>query len=256
MAYKRGYYAVRRFRRRYNFNSRSYFKRTSGQVRRSLFNARPLTERLSLQTIHENQYGPEYSIPNNGSLATYITYPGIGQLEPNRHRSFIKLNRLRFNGTASIHANHGDEVMDPESPTPVAKINGVLTVAIVLDRKPQIAPGTSNLDRFEDVFGAAGFTHGNLEVIPRVKDRFSLKHTFKRVISVDKDSILVRIGGEFKLSSARYPCWAGFKDLGMDFLGGNYSNLSKNALLVFYCWMSDNPSKANLFVSFDLDYLG
>ncbi|KAK8622714.1 hypothetical protein V6N13_117618 [Hibiscus sabdariffa] len=149
-----------------------------------------------------------------------------------------------------------DIIMDPSSPTPFPRLNGVLSVVIVLDRKPHRDPGSNRLDRFDEVFGANAFSHGNLQVVFRHRERYKIKYTFKRVLSVEKESTLIKVGGSVSLSSSRYPCWASFNDFDIDSLGGNYSNLNKNALLVFYCWMSDSPSKASMFVSFDLDYLG
>ncbi|KAK8663437.1 hypothetical protein V6N13_083256 [Hibiscus sabdariffa] len=252
---RRGYFSSRRPRWKYPLYKKSVFSKRPLTVRRSLFNSRPVPEKLKLQSIHENQYGPTFTIPNNGSTTSYITYPSIGILEPNRQRSFIKLNRLRFNRTATIQSTQTDVVMDPHSPTPIARLNGVLSLVIVLDRKPHIVPGTNELDRFEEVFGVTNFSHGNLQVLARHRDRYRIKHTFKRVISVEKESTFIKVGGLAGLSSARYPCWAGFKDLDLDNLGGNYGNQTKNAFLVFYCWMSDSPSRANMFVSFDIDYL-
>ncbi|KAK8622716.1 hypothetical protein V6N13_117620 [Hibiscus sabdariffa] len=256
MTLRRGHFFGRRFRRK-NFPVRKYVPtRRPAQVRQSLFNPRPLTDRLSFQTMHENQFGNDFSVPNNGSITAYITYPALGTLEPNRHRSYIKLNRLRFNGTTQIQSTQTDIIMDPSSPTPFPRLNGVLSVMIVLDRKPHRDPGSNRLDRFDEVFGANAFSHGNLQVVSRHRERYKIKYMFKRVLSVEKESTLIKVGGSVSLSSSCYPCWASFNDFDIDSLGGNYSNLNKNTLLVFYCWMSDSPSKASMFVSFDLDYLG
>ncbi|KAK8682052.1 hypothetical protein V6N13_054449 [Hibiscus sabdariffa] len=256
MTFRRGYFLGRRPRRKI-FPARKYVPtRRPAQVRRSLFNPRPLTDRLSLQTMHENQFGNEFSVANNGSITAYITYPSLGMLEPNRHRSYIKLNRLRFNGTAQIQSTQTDVIMDPSSPIPIPRLNGVLSVVIVLDRKPHMDLGSNHLDRFDEVFGANAFSHGNLQVVSRHRERYKIKYTFKCVLSVEKDSTLIKVEGSVSLSSSRYPCWASFNDFDIDSLGGNYNNLNKNALLVFYCWMSDSPSKASMFVSFDLNYLG
>ncbi|KAK8575149.1 hypothetical protein V6N13_033616 [Hibiscus sabdariffa] len=158
----RGYFLGRRPRRKI-FPARKYVPtRRPAQVRPSLFNSRTLTDRLSLQTMHENQFGNEFSVANNGSITAYITYPSLGTLEPNRHYSYIKLNRLQFNGTAQIQLTQTDVIMDPSSPIPIPRLNGVLSVVIVLDRKPHMDSGSKHFDRFDEVFGANAFSHGNL----------------------------------------------------------------------------------------------
>ncbi|ALL25618.1 BV1 [Passionfruit leaf distortion virus] len=207
--------------------------------------------RMSSQRIHENQYGPEFVMPHNQAISTFISYPCVGKTEPNRSRSYIKLKRLRFKGTVKIERVQPDMNMDGSTP----KVEGVFTLVVVMDRKPHLG-ASGCLHTFDELFGARIHSHGNLSITPSLKDRFYIRHVFKRVLSVEKDTMMVDVEGSTTLSNRRFNCWSTFKDLDHDSCNGVYDNISKNALLVYYCWMSDTVSKASTFVSFDLDYIG
>nr|CRI68650.1 Nuclear shuttle protein [Pepper huasteco yellow vein virus]CRI68652.1 Nuclear shuttle protein [Pepper huasteco yellow vein virus] len=207
--------------------------------------------KMSSQRIHENQYGPEFVMSHNTSISTFINYPQMGKTQPNRSRSYIKLKCLHFKGTVKIERVGADLNMAGLSP----KIEGVFTLVVVVDRKPHLSP-TGNLHTFDELFGARIHSHGNLAVTPTLKERFYIRHVLKRVISVETDTMMQDLEGSTGLSNRRFNCWSTFKDLDPSACNGVYDNISKNALLVYYCWMSDAMSKASTFVSFDLDYVG
>ncbi|QJW82791.1 NSP [Macroptilium bright yellow interveinal virus] len=237
-------------------NSRNpVFKRTLSRTygKRRLSNSNKVNEdtKMSSHRIHENQYGSQFVMVHNTAISTFITYPSLGKTEPNRTRSYIKLKRLRFKGTVKIERVHTDVSMTGLTP----KIEGVFSLVIVVDRKPHLGP-SGTLFTFDELFGARIHSHGNLIIAPAMKDRFYIRHVFKRVLSVEKDTIMVDIEGTSTLSNKRYNCWSSFRDVDHDSCNGVYANISKNALLVYYCWMSDIVSKASTFVSYDLDYVG
>nr|ARV90837.1 nuclear shuttle protein [Euphorbia yellow mosaic virus] len=207
--------------------------------------------KMTAQCIHEDQFGPEFVLGHNIATSTYISYPSMSKTEPNRSRSYIKLMRLRFKGTLKVERVHVDVNMIGSNP----KIEGVFSMVVIVDRKPHLGP-TGCLHTFDEVFGARIHSHGNLTVSPSLKDRYYIRHVFKRVISVEKDTMMVDIDGSTCLSTRRSSCWATFKDMERESCNGVYANISKNAILVYYCWMSDHMSKASTFVSFDLDYVG
>nr|ABG90902.1 BV1 [Merremia mosaic virus] len=207
--------------------------------------------KMSSQRIHENQFGPEFVMTHNSAISTFINYPTLSKTEPNRRRSYIKLKRLRFKGTVKIERVYADMNMDGLNP----KVEGVFTLAVVVDRKPHLKP-SGCLHTFDEVFGARIHSHGTLAITPSLTDRYYIRHVFKRVMSVEKDTAMVDVEGSMSLSNKRFNCWATFKDLDHESCKGVYDNISKNALLIYYCWMSDVPSKASSFVSFDLDYVG
>nr|QHA25099.1 nuclear shuttle protein [Tomato yellow vein streak virus] len=251
--YRRGWSSnQRRGYSRQSFFKRSYYvKRTDGKRRSSSTNQVNEESKLSQQRIHENQFGPEFVMGHNTAVSTFITFPNLGKTEPNRSRSYIKLKRLRFKGTVKIERLHTDMKMDCIIPS----IEGVFSLVIVVDRKPHLNP-TGCLHTFDELFGARIHSHGNLAITASLKDRFYIRHVWKKVISVEKDSVMVDLEGTTPLSNKRYNCWSAFKDLDHDSCNGVYANISKNALLVYYCWMSDIMSTASSFVSFDLDYVG
>ncbi|AFV48346.1 nuclear shuttle protein [Blechum interveinal chlorosis virus] len=207
--------------------------------------------KMSQQRIHEDQFGPEFVLGHNTALSTFITFPSLVKNEPNRCRSYIKLKRLRFKGTVKIERVIADINMDG----PTQKIEGVFSMVIVVDRKPHLSP-TGCLHTFDELFGARIHSHGNLAIVPALKDRFYIRHIMKRVLSVEKDTLMVDLEGITYLSNRRFNCWSAFNDLDRESCNGVYANINKNALLVYYCWMSDALSKASTFVSFDLEYLG
>nr|AGI42770.1 nuclear transporter [Vigna yellow mosaic virus] len=251
--YSRGWsYTPRRSSSRYTWFKRSYpCKRFDVKRRVSNGNKGHDDPKMSLQRIHEDQFGPDFVLRNNTALSTFITYPSFVKGEPNRAKSFIKLKRLRFKGTVKIERVHTDINMDATH----SKIEGVFSMVVVVDRKPHLNP-TGCLHTFDELFGARIHSHGNLAITPLLKDRFYIRHVMKRVLSVEKESMMVDIEGTIILSNRRYNCWASFNDHERDSCNGVYANINRNALLVYYCWMSDDISKASTFVSFDLHYIG
>ncbi|ADR77518.1 nuclear shuttle protein [Sida golden mosaic Buckup virus-[Jamaica:St. Elizabeth:2004]] len=247
-----GYFPNRRFISRNNmFNRSTAGKRYDGK-RRGGRSVRPSEEpKMSAQTIHENQYGTDFVMAHNSAISTFISYPDLGKIEPGRSRSYIKLKRLRFKGTVKIERVQSDLNMDGT----VSKIEGVLSLVVVVDRKPHLGP-SGCLHTFDELFGSIIHSHGNLSIVPSLKDRYYIRHVFKRVLSLENDTHMVDIEGSTWLSNRRFTCWSSFKDVDRDSCKGVYDNISKNALLIYYCWMSDTPSKASNYVSFDLDYVG
>ncbi|ABD65397.1 nuclear shuttle protein [Rhynchosia golden mosaic Sinaloa virus] len=245
-------YSQRRFYPRNQvFKRSSAVKRNDGKRRSSHVNKLHDEPKLKSQCIHENQYGSEFVMIHNAAISTYINFPVLGKSEPNRSRSYIKLKRLSFKGTVRIERVHADVNMDGLS----SKIEGVFTLVVVIDRKPHLS-SSGCLHTFDELFGAKIHSHGNLCISPALKDRYYVRHVLKRVVSVEKDSVMLDLEGCSSLSNKRFNCWSSFKDLEHDSCNGVYANISKNAILVYYCWMSDVMSKASTFVSFDLDYVG
>ncbi|CCH63340.1 NSP [Peristrophe mosaic virus] len=245
-------YQRRRYSRNYVFKRTSGSKRHEGKRRHSQgVKDYDHCVKMMGQHINENQFGPEFAMAHNTSISTFINYPHLGKNLPNRSRSYIKLKRLRFKGTVKIERVPVDVNMDGLIP----KIEGVFSLVIVVDRKPHLS-SSGSLHTFDELFGARIHSHGNLTISSSLKDRFYIRHVFKRVLSVEKDSMMIDIEGSTNLSNRRYNMWSTFKDLDHDSCNGVYDNISKNAILIYYCWMSDIVSKASTYVSFDLSYVG
>ncbi|AOT83459.1 nuclear shuttle protein [Macroptilium common mosaic virus] len=250
---RRGFASTwRRSNSRYPLVKRSYgVKRIIGKRGSNISNKAQEDSKMTVQRLHENQFGPEFVMAHNSAISTIINYPHLGKSKPNRSRAYIKLKRLLFKGTVKIERVYPDMNMVGTTP----KIEGVFSMVVVVDRKPHLA-STGCLHTFDELFGARIHSHGNLAIVDSLKDRFYIRHVFKRVISVEKDSTMVDVDGSAFLSNRRFNCWSTFKDIDRDSCNGVYANISKNALLVYYCWMSDSMSKASTFVSFDLEYVG
>nr|UFT26560.1 nuclear shuttle protein [Bean leaf crumple virus] len=251
--YRRNGYFIQRHKYRRN----EVFKRSFG-VKSFVWRRRPLIctksndePHMSVQRVHENQFGPEFVMSHNTSISTFINFPNLGGTQPNRIRSYIKLKHLRFKGTVKVERVHTDVNMNGLSPN----IDGVFTLVIVIDRKPHLG-ASGGLHSFDEIFGARIHSHGNLAIVPHLKDRYYIRHMLKRVLSVEKDTMIIDLEGSTMLSNRRFNMWSTFKDNDIDSCNGLYDNISKNAILVYYCWMSDTMSKASTFVSYDLDYVG
>nr|AFD62681.1 NSP [Tomato rugose yellow leaf curl virus] len=237
---------------RYPLSKRSYsVKRTEWKRRPSKVTHADEDKKMSAQRLHENQFGPDFVMADNTALSTFISFPILGKTEPNRTRSYIKLKRLRYKGTVKIERVHADVNMEGSTP----KTEGVFSLVVVVDRKPHLNE-SGGLHTFDEIFGARINSHGKLAITPAFKDRYYIRHVLKRVLSVEKDSLMVDLDGSMSLSNRRFNCWSTFRDLERDTCNGVYANISKNALLVYYCWMSDSRSTASTFVSYDLDYVG
>ncbi|UFT26567.1 nuclear shuttle protein [Desmodium mosaic virus] len=242
---------LRPFYTRNNVFRRSIFaKRFDGKRRPNNSMKAQDEPKMSAQRIHENQYGPQYVLTHNAALSTFISFPSLGKTLPNRSRSYIKLKRLRYKGTVKIERVHGEMNVDPR---PI--VEGVFSLVVVVDRKPHLS-ASGGLHTFDELFGARIHSHGNLSITANLKDRYYIRHVFKRVLSVEKDSMMIDVEGSTAFSNRRSNMWASFRDLDIDTCNGAYANISKNALLVYYCWMSDTMSTASSYVSFDLDYIG
>nr|CRI68414.1 Nuclear shuttle protein [Pepper golden mosaic virus] len=245
-------YVHRRFHPRNQVFKRTASGRRKDVKRRSSHSIKTNEEpKITSQRIHENQYGPEFVMAHNAAISTFINYPVLGKTQPNRIRSYIKLKCLRFKGTVKIERVGAELTMDGLTP----KIEGVFSVVIVVDRKPHLS-SSGNLHTFDELFGARIHSHGNLAITPALKERFYIRHVLKRVISLEKDSMMLVLDGSPSLSNRRFNCWSTFKDLEHSSSNDVNDNISKSALLVYYCWMSDAMSKASTFVSFGLDYVG
>nr|AWV91971.1 nuclear shuttling protein [Cabbage leaf curl virus]AYX79602.1 nuclear shuttle protein [Cabbage leaf curl virus] len=245
-------YPQRRFVARNQGSKRATFvKRNDGKRRNGPSSKAHDEPKMKSQRLHENQYGPEFVMTHNSAISTFINFPVLGKTEPNRSRDYIKLKRLSFKGTVKIERVHTDVNMDGLS----SKVEGVFSLVVVVDRKPHLS-ASGRLHTFDELFGARIHSHGNLAITPGLKDRYYVRHVLKRVLSVEKDSMMVDLEGSTALSKPRFNCWATFNDYDHDSCNGVYANISKNAILVYYCWMSDTMSKASTFVSYDLDYVG
>ncbi|AAL33676.1 nuclear shuttle protein [Melon chlorotic leaf curl virus] len=251
--YRRGRATTQRgcYVRRPVFKRSQYLPRSEDKRRMNSATKSHDDPKMSNQRLHEDQFGPDYVLGHNSALSTFITLPSLGKHEPNRSRSFIKLKRLRFKGTLKIERGPGDTLMDG----PSSKVEGVFSMVVVVDRKPHVNP-SGRLHSFDELFGARIHSHGNLAIVPTLKDRFYIRHVMKRVLSVEKDTLMVDIHGTTALSNRRFNCWSSFHDIERDSCNGVYANINKSALLVYYWWMSDMPSKASTYVTFDLDYVG
>nr|CRI68388.1 Nuclear shuttle protein [Pepper golden mosaic virus] len=245
-------YVQRRFQRRNHVSKRTASGRRNDVKRRSSQLIKSNEDpKITSQRIHENQYGPEFVMAHNAAISTFINYPVLGKSQPNRSRSYIKLKRLSFKGTVKIERVHADVNMDGVCP----KIEGVFSLVIVVDRKPHFS-SSGALHTFDELFGARIHSHGNLAITAALKDRYYVRHVLKRVFSVEKDTFMLAMEESPSLLTKRFTCCFTFRDLDHDPGNGVYANITKNALLVYYCGSSKFSFKPSPLVSLDLAYVG
>nr|AVR48544.1 nuclear shuttle protein [Ramie yellow mosaic virus] len=211
----------------------------------------PSSRQYKRKELSETQHGSDYVVQNNRYVSTYVTLPSKSRTQiNNRLRSYIKLNKLYINGTCYVHTNG----METDTSN-VQMLFGLLSIVVVRDKLPKLYSSAEPFMPFPSLFGSIESCRGVLKVAEQYKDRFVLlKHTSVMVNS--PDGVVMR---QFKTGNCipnSYTTWSSFKDDDEDNLSGQYSNTSRNALLVYYVWLSDVPSQVDLYSHINLKYIG
>nr|AGI95938.1 BV1 [Watermelon chlorotic stunt virus] len=220
------------------------------QASRRLFAEKP-RDKLSRRCLEDVHSGPSYALMNQCDVTSYVTYPILG-LEGNGGRSsdFIKLMNVRVSGTINVTPLPAEPMSD-RSP-----MNGIFVLLLIVDRKPFVPEGVNVLPSFKELFGEYECVYG----IPRVKEnqrhRYRILGMWKQYVSGDDSAVQKDFTLRRNLSGPRYNVWAAFKDIDQMSTGGNYKNVSKNAILACNIWVSTVRSKCEVYSQFVLDYVG
>nr|QSX72100.1 BV1 protein [Squash leaf curl China virus] len=211
----------------------------------------PISRQYTRKEICETQQGSEYVLQNNRYMTSYVTYPAKTRTGTNnRVRSYIKLTSLTMSGTFAIRCS--DLMTDVDQPS---GLYGVVSIVIVRDKSPKIYSTAQPLIPFVELFGAVNSCRGTLKVAERHRERFVVLNQTSILINTPHCNAMKKFAVRNCISRT-YSTWATFKDEEEDSATGLYSNTLRNAILIYYVWLSDVPSQLDMYSNVMLNYIG
>ena len=236
--------------RKFGYSKRRRFNRGKSSVGRKL-SYDSVYRPLSVNTLVERQHGSHMTLASNSDITSFIEYPCRGINGEGRNRDYIKLLHLSTSGVLNVKVASSDQAMDG-----ITRFNGVFVMCLLQDTKPYLPEGATTLPGYTELFGPYSSAYVNLHLLDSHKPRFRILGSIKKFISCGVDSVDIPFKLDLKLSNARFPLWASFKDAEAGNYGGNYKNIAKNAILVSYAMVSLHNLKCEPFVQFELRYMG
>ncbi|QDQ17822.1 nuclear shuttle protein [Bitter gourd yellow mosaic virus] len=201
--------------------------------------------------LTEVQRGTDYVVSNNRYVTTYVTYPSKTRIgTSNRTTSFIRVNGLKMSGTVSVRSTGMETDVDS-----VHVPFGLMSIVVVRDKKPKLYSGAQPLMPFVELFGSVESCKGTLKVADQHRDRFILLRQTSFMVTGLHGTAMKRFNVSNCIPSS-YNTWVTFKDEDENNCTGQYSNTARNALLVYYVWLSDVPSHAEVYSNLTLNYVG
>nr|QSX72060.1 BV1 protein [Squash leaf curl China virus] len=211
----------------------------------------PISRQYTRKEICETQQGSEYVLQNNRYMTSYVTYPAKTRTGTNnRVRSYIKLTGLTMSGTFGIRCS--DLMTDVDQPS---GLYGVVSIVIVRDKSPKIYSSAQPLIPFVELFGSVNSCRGTLKVAERHRERFVVLNQTSILINTSHCTAMKKFSIRNCIPRT-YSTWATFKDEEEDSSTGLYSNTLRNAILIYYVWLSDIPSQLDMYNNVMLNYIG
>nr|QSX72044.1 BV1 protein [Squash leaf curl China virus]QSX72076.1 BV1 protein [Squash leaf curl China virus] len=211
----------------------------------------PISRQYTRKEICETQQGSEYVLQNNRYMTSYVTYPAKTRTGTNnRVRSYIKLTSLTMSGTFRIRCS--DLMTDVDQPS---GLYGVMSIVIVRDKSPKIYSTAQPLMPFVELFGSINSCRGTLKVAERHRERFVVLNQTSLLINTPHCNAMKKFAIRNCISRT-YSTWATFKDEEEDSATGLYSNTLRNAILIYYVWLSDVSSQLDMYSNVMLNYIG
>ncbi|BAF02739.1 nuclear shuttle protein [Pepper yellow leaf curl Indonesia virus] len=224
-------------------------RHVSNSVRRNLFSDHQDKGRKRRNSIEEVHDGTDYLLCNNTSKVSYISYPAMCRSDfSSRIDSFVRV--LGFNVSGSVVARQQERVDGSKT----SGIHGIFSTVVVRDKKPCEFSSVDPLIPFAEIFGHEKGACSTLRVRDAHRNRFVLVQQKKCVVNTALPVHVFRF--VYSVRFNRYPLWVSFKDTTDVEPSGLYSNVSKNALLVYYVWLCDSNVTSDIHVKYDLDYIG
>ncbi|AMK07580.1 BV Protein [Lycianthes yellow mosaic virus] len=245
------YFGRRVGQRVYGMPFGSVNRRSGGvsMLRRNLFSGRQEPRQRSRQTIEEVQDGSDYLLCNNTSKVSYLTFPAKSRSEfSSRVDSYIKLLGLNVSGSVIARQLERSDVAATNG------IHGIFTTVIVRDKRPCQFSSVDPLIPFGEIFGLEKGACSTLRIRDQHRNRFSLVYQKKCVVNTALPEHVFRFSYNVRFCS--YPLWVSFKDTEDSEHTGLYSNVSKNAIIVYYVWLCDANVTSEIHVKYDLHYNG
>nr|AIP87535.1 nuclear shuttle protein [African cassava mosaic virus]AIP87537.1 nuclear shuttle protein [African cassava mosaic virus] len=248
----------RNFQRKFNSNTTNRYpsrrKYVAGHTRpcvRRRLSYEPVERPLVHNVLCEKQHGDVFNLQQNTSYTSFVTYPSRGPSGDGRSRDYIKLQSMSVSGVIHAKAICND---DPMEVSPV--VNGVFVFSVIMDTKPYLPAGVQALPTFEELFGSYSAGYVNLRLLNNQQHRYRVLHSVKRFVSSSGDTKVSQFRFNKRLSTRRYTIWASFHDVDPVNAGGNYRNISKNAILVSYAFVSEHSMSCKPFVQIETSYVG
>nr|WOR75577.1 nuclear shuttle protein [Tomato leaf curl New Delhi virus] len=211
----------------------------------------PISKQYTRKEICETQEGSEYVLTNNRFMTSYVTYPAKTRTGTNnRVRSYIKLKSLNISGTFAVRKS---DLMTEVVQT--TGLYGVMSVVVVRDKSPKIYSATQPLIPFVELFGSVNACRGSLKVAERHHERFVLLNQTSIIVNTPHANCIKKFCIRNCISRT-YTTWVTFKDEEEDSCTGLYSNTLRNAIIIYYVWLSDIPSQVDLYSNVILNYIG
>ncbi|AMP46455.1 nuclear shuttle protein [Deinbollia mosaic virus] len=245
----RNNYGARSVRRVHNRLSNRQFAKASASRRLSYDVPKPIYARRSIEDVHN---GANFNLANQTDHTSYVNFPCLG-IEGNGGRSFdhIKLCDIKISGTINACLGTGDHPMGTSS-----SFTGIFLITLLLDKKPFVPEGVNTLPTFKELFGDYECVYASPRLKDNVRHRYRMLTYRKLYISTQENVIQKPFNFRKKISSAKWPVWASFKDADMSSSLGNYKNMTKNSILVNCVWVSLCNSKCEVYSQYVMNYVG
>nr|WJN66637.1 NSP protein [Rose leaf curl virus]WJN66639.1 NSP protein [Rose leaf curl virus]WJN66643.1 NSP protein [Rose leaf curl virus] len=207
---------------------------------------------FTYKTLTEDQFGPDMTICNNNYKSSYISMPlKTRAVDNNRVGDYIKLVNVSFTGTVCIK----NVQMDSDAGSMLG-LHGIFTCVLVRDKTPRVFTANEPLIPFPHLFGSINASCADLSIKDPYRDRFSVIRQVSYPVNTEKGYHMCRFKGTRRLSG-KYPIWVSFNDDGgTGDSSGLYSNTTKNAILIYYVWLSDVSSQLELYCKYITRYIG
>nr|WOR75579.1 nuclear shuttle protein [Tomato leaf curl New Delhi virus] len=211
----------------------------------------PISKQYTRKEICETQEGSEYVLHNNRCVTSYVSYPAKTRTGTNnRVRSYIKLNSLSMSGTFAVRTS---DMMTEAGQT--NGLYGVMSVVVVRDKSPKIYSATQPLIPFVELLDLSKCLQRRVKVAERHHERFVLLNQTSIVVNTPHSNAIKKFCIRNCIPRT-YTTWVTFKDEEEDSCTGRYSNTLRNAIILYYVWLSDVPSQVDLYSNVILNYIG
>nr|AGS77206.1 BV1 [Mungbean yellow mosaic virus] len=201
--------------------------------------------------LFEVQHGSHMSLEKNTDVSSFVQYPARGINGDGRCRDYIKLLKLDVSGVINIKSSNGDQDMEPGD-----KLSGLFILTVLLDKKPYLPEGVNKLPSFAELFGPYSAAYANMHLLDSQKPRFKVLGTIKKFVNCTPGTLYGPLKLNMPLSRRKCPLWTTFKDPDQGNCGGNYKNISKNAIVLSYAFISMHSLIVEPYFQFELKYVG
>nr|AQS23370.1 NSP [Desmodium mottle virus] len=221
-----------------------------GGVSRSLTYER-VERPLGYKCLMERHHGDAFALTSNCDTTSFISYPVRALSGEGRSRDYIKLLSIRASGVINVKGLVKHDAMERST-----NFSGVFVMALVMDMKPYLPEGSNQLPSFVELFGPYSSAYVTLRLLDNQTSRFRILTSVSKMVYTQDDSRVLQFKCYRRFTHSRYPIWASFYDHDIGNSGGNYRNISRNAVLVSYAFVSEQSMSCVPFVQFETRYIG